>query len=296
MILALLLAVATTVPAPPTVDATVGYAALHVETGRRMSELGTERFPMGSVYKFPIALEVLRQIDDGTLTLEQIVRIPPREFAPGWSPLRDAAGGKAVTHSAGALLQFMLRDSDNTACDVLMKLLGGPIAITRRMRELGIRDIRIDRTEASIAADIDAVDGTANYWVDPRDTATPDALVDLLLKFYRNEVGLSKASHQLAMKHMTDTTTGPKRIKSVLPDGATLAHKTGTMPGVVNDVGIITSPDGKQHLLLAIVTKGRKVSTTDDVEAVIATTAKKIYDALMISGAASGARSSGGSR
>ena len=149
---------------------------------------------------------------------------------------------------------------------------------------------------ASSGCTIDAVDGTANYWIDPRDTATPDALVDLLLKFYRNEVGLSKASHQLAMKHMTDTTTGPKRIKSVLPDGATLAHKTGTMPGVVNDVGIITSPDGKQHLLLAIVTKGRKVSTTDDVEAVIATTAKKIYDALMISGAASGARSSGGSR
>ncbi len=281
MILAMLLAIATPVPAVPAVDATIGYSALHLETGRRLSELGAERFPMGSVYKFPIALEVLRQVDDGTLTLEQNVTIQPPDFAPGWSLLRDAAEGKPVTHTVGALLQSMLRDSDNTACDVLMKLMGGPIAITRRMRELGIREIRIDRTEAGMAADIQAVDGTANYWVDPRDTATPDALVDLLMKFYRNEVGLSKASYRLAMKHMTDTTTGAKRIKSILPAGATLAHKTGTMPGVVNDIGIITSPDGKQHLLVAIVTKERKTSTVDEVEAVIAAAAKKIYDELM---------------
>jgi beta-lactamase class A len=293
MILALLFAVATAAPA---VDATIGYSAMNLESGARVSQLGTERFPMGSVYKFPIALEVLRLVDDGTLTLEQAVRIQPADFSTGWSPLRDAADGKAVTHSIASLLQFLLRDSDNTACDVLLGVVGGPIAITRRMRELGIREVRVDRTERAIADDLHAVDGIANYWIDPRDTATPDALVDLLNKFFRNEVGLSRSSHRLALKLMTETTTGPKRIKASLPNGATLAHKTGTMPGVVNDIGIITSPDGKRHLLIAILTKARKTSSEEDVEAAIAMTARELYDRLMPEAASAGASTTGGSR
>jgi beta-lactamase class A len=293
MILALLFAVVTAAPA---VDATIGYSAMNLESGARMSQLGSERFPMGSVYKFPIALEVLRLVDDGTLTLEQTVKVQPADFAPGWSPLRDAAGGKPVTYSIASLLELMLRDSDNTASDVLQGVVGGPIAITRRMRELGIREVRVDRTEKAIVSDLNGVDGIANYWVDPRDSATPDALVELLGKFFRNEVGLSRSSHRLALKLMTETTTGPNRIRSSLPSGATLAHKTGTMPGVVNDIGIITSPDGKRHLLIAILTKGRKVSSEADAEAAIAATAKELYEKLMPEVASVGASTAGESR
>jgi beta-lactamase class A len=276
MILALLL---TASLAAPQVDATIGYSALHLESGRTLSERGGEQFPMGSVYKFPIALEVLRLVDDGTLTLDQKVTVPVAEFAPGWSPLRDAAAGRPVTHSVGDLLQYMLRDSDNTACDVLLRLSGGPASVTRRMREVGIREIRIDRTEAAIARDIDVPEGKANYWIDPRDTATPDAMVRLLVKFLRNEVGLSKASHALAMRHMTETKTGAKRIYSILPEGAVLAHKTGTMPGVANDVGIVKTSDGT-HIVIAIFTKGQKESTFAEIEAAIAATAKHALDAL----------------
>lgn len=292
MILALVLAVVTAVPQ---VDATVGMSALHVESGRAISERGTESFPMGSVYKFPIALEILRLLDDGTLTIEQQVRVLPAEFAPGWSPLREAADGKAVTHTVGELLVYMLRDSDNTASDVLLRLSGGPISITRRMRELGLRGIRVDRTEAAIARDIDVPDGKANYWTDPRDTSTPDAMVSLLLKFLRNEVGLSKGSHALAMRLMTETTTGPKRIKSILPEGASLAHKTGTMPGVANDVGIIAMPDGR-HVIVAIFTKGQATTPFAEIEAAIAATAKRALDELTREAGPAASRAGDGSR
>ena len=277
MILALLLAAATAVPQ---VDATIGMSALNVESGARVSERGDESFPMGSVFKFPIALEVLRLLDDGTLTADQKVRITPSEFGPGLSAIRDAANGQPVTYTVGELLEAMLRDSDNTACDVLLRLCGGPISITRRMRELGIREIRVDRSEASIARDLAAVGGHENYQVDPRDTATPNAMVALLLKFLRNEVGLSKASHKLAMKLMTDTTTGPKRMHSMLPEGASLAHKTGTMPGVANDVGIITMKDGT-HVIVAVFTKERKDAPLEEIEAAIAATARRALDEVM---------------
>jgi len=79
------------------------------------------------------------------------------------------------------------------------------------------------------------------------------------------------------MQTMLGTKTGPRRIVSVLPKGATFAHKTGTMPGTFNDVGIITSPDGKHHIAIAMFVKGSK--STED-EKVIAKTAKRIYATL----------------
>lgn len=275
MILALALAAAIVIPP---VDATVGYSALHVESGRRLSNLGDQPFPMGSVYKFAIALETLRQVDDGNLELARQVRVTPEQFAPGWSPLRDEAAGKPVTMTVASLIERMVRDSDNTACDVLLGIIGGPAAVTRRMRELELSAIRVDRTEAQMASDLDAPDGVESYWSDRRDTATPDAMVELFRKFHARETGLSRASHQLLLRHLTEATTGPRRIKSALPSGAVLAHKTGTMPGVANDAGVIASPDGKNHIVIAIFTKGRKTSTPEAVDDAIAAVARQVYE------------------
>ncbi len=61
---------------------------------------------------------------------------------------------------------------------------------------------------------------------------------------------------------MTDTQTGLKRIKALLPAGAIVVHKTGTqytidgVNGGTNDVGIAISPDGKRHILIAVYLKG----------------------------------------
>jgi beta-lactamase class A len=278
MILALALAAAIAVPP---VDATVGYSALHVESGRTVSSLGDQPFPMGSVYKFAIAIETLRQVDDGNLDLAREVRVTPEQFAPGWSPLRDEAAGKPVTLTLANLVERMVRDSDNTACDVILGIIGGPAAVTRRMHELELPAIRIDRTETQIGADLDAPDGVASYWTDRRDTATPDALVELFRKFHARETGLSRSSHRLLLRHLTDTVTGPRRIKSALPEGALLAHKTGSMPGVANDAGVITSPDGKDHIVIAIFTKGRKTSTTEEIDDAIAAVARQVYEEFL---------------
>ena len=66
---------------------------------------------------------------------------------PGWSPLRDDAKGKAVTITLRELLRYTVSLSDNTACDTTIRLLGGPLPVSKRMVELGVPSIRIDRTE-----------------------------------------------------------------------------------------------------------------------------------------------------
>lgn len=256
--LALILAAAFALP-PQKTDAVIGVSAVNLKTGERISIRGNERFPMGSVYKFPIALSVLRR-----LNLDEQVTIEPKDFSPGHSPIRDRANGKPVHIDLRGLLEAMLRDSDNTACDYFIRRLGAA-TITR---DTGIAGIRIDREERVIGPDIKA-EGKARYHADPRDTSTPDAMVELL----------SRELPPYALKLMTDTKTGPRRIKRALPEGATVAHKTGTMPGVVNDVGIVTLKDG-QRIAMAIFTKRASDASEKDAEDDLAAVARAVIREL----------------
>lgn len=256
--------------------ATVGVAAVDLQSGRSVAIRGDERFPMGSVFKLPVALTFLRQVDAGKFRLGDAVTIPVSDFAPGFSPIRDEAHGQPVTMTYGAILAAMLRDSDNTAADFLLPRVGGGAAVTRRLRELGVRGIRVDRTEREMAADLAKKGGVARYAADPRDTATPDAAIELLRIVERGGEGLSPASHALVLQLMSDTGTGPKRLKAGLPPGTILAHKTGTMPGTANDIGILP----KKRVLIAVFTKA---ATTEDLtprEQAIAAIARAITEAF----------------
>jgi beta-lactamase class A len=275
----LLLAAAFQLP-PQSSNAVIGVSAIHLESGRRLGIRGAERFPMGSVYKFPIVLAALQRVDVGTLKLDQKITIEPKDFSPGWSPLRDAAKGKPITLTVRELLRYTVSISDNTACDHTIRLLGGPAAVSKRMAELGVAGIRIDRPEKTIAGHLDEPGGRARYATDVRDTATPDDMAALLLAFWNRRDGLSKASHDLLMQWMIETPTGVRRIKAVIPAGSVVAHKTGTMPGVVNDAAIVTSPDGKDHVVIVVFSKSgtsaEKVREDD-----VAAAAKKAYRQLL---------------
>ena len=277
--LALILAAALQLPSQLS-DATIGVTAIHLETGQRLTVRGAERFPMGSVYKLPIALAVLQLVDAGKLSLDDSVTIEPRHFSPGHSPLRDEANGKPATKTVRELLRYMVSLSDNTACDHFLRTLGTQ-AVNAPLAELGVASgIRVDRTEKQIAADLGRTGGVARYATDVRDTATPDAMAELLVKFWQKRDGLSKESHDLLVHWMTVTPTGARRVKSALPTGATFIHKTGTMPGTTNDVGIIVSPDGKQHIAIAVFTKASRRDVTKDQEADIVAVARKVWTLL----------------
>jgi beta-lactamase class A len=232
-----------------------GVMAIDLNSGRTFALRADERFPMGSVYKFPIALAVLREVDRGTLKLDTRYTIAVSDFSAGASPIRDRANGKPITVTLRELVRAMLGASDNTACDFLLKVVP-PDAVTKYLRDVGVNDIDVNRSEKEIARDIHAApDGVARYAKDRRDSATPRALATLLQRFARGEDGLSRASHDFALQTMIATPTSSKRIKGLLPKNVVVAHKTGTMPGTLNDAGIVTSADGKLRFAIAILTK-----------------------------------------
>lgn len=273
---ALILAAAFALP-PQQSDAVIGVTAIHIDSGRRISVRGTERFPMGSVYKFPIALAVMKRVDSGSLQLDREVTIEPKDFAPGWSPLRDNAHGRPLTVTIRELLRQMVEVSDNTASDALLRIVGSH-AVTTRMAELGFAAIRVDRSEAQIARDIEAPGGFDRYAIDARDTASPDAMAELLLAFFQRKDGLSKASHDMLVQWMIDTPTGSRRIKAGVPKNATVIHKTGTMPGTTNDAAIVMA--GDDEVVMVIFAKGSKRDKTAEAEADIAAIAAKVWGEL----------------
>ncbi len=287
----------------------VGVSAIHVETGRHVSFNSGMRFPMASSYKFPIALQLLHRVDRGEVRLGDTVLLNPHDFRPGHSPLVEFANNTALTLTVKRLLELMVGQSDNTASDTLLRIAGGASAVTARMRQLGIEDIDVNRTETELAAALNGVyelppesewslelfdkifaqnagaDSkaiTEKFLNDPRDTATPDAMVELLLRVHKGEA-LSLPSSHLLLQLMTTTTTGEARLKGLLPPRTPVAHKTGTWgsAGTTNDVGLIKLPDKAGHIAIAILIK----ASTKDVperERAIAEIARTIYDNFML--------------
>ncbi len=256
-----------------TAQGRVGVAVTVLETGESVTLNGDQRFPMQSVYKFPIGMAVLAQVNQGKLKLEQRIRVEKSDFVSKrqHSPIRDD-NPQGVELSLAQLLKYMVSESDGTACDVLLKLVGGPEVVMKYLRELGINGIIVANTEKEIGQD-----KSVQY----RNWATPEAMIILLRALHEGR-GLSKSSQTLLLRLMTETPTGLRRIKGMLPDGTVVAHKTGTsrtvnkVTAATNDVGLVTLPNG-QHLAIAIFVSD---STADDTarEEVIAKVARAVWD------------------
>ena len=257
-----------------TAQGRVGVAAIVLETGETVTLNSDQRFPMQSVYKFPIGMAVLAQVDQGSLALDQSVRVETSDFISELqhSPIRDMHP-QGVELSVAELLRYTVSESDGTASDVLLRLVGGPEVVTAYLQDLGINDIIVVNTEKELGQD---------HAVQYQNYATPDAAVMLLRTLHEGKV-LSESSQALLLQLMTETSTGLNRIKGMLPDGTVVAHKTGssrTVDGVVaatNDVGLVALPNG-HHLAIAVFVSD---STADYAtrEEVIAQIARAIWDA-----------------
>lgn len=248
----------------------VGAAFALLETSESAAMEGERHFPTQSVYKFPIALLVLRQVDAGKLNLEQRITVTPKDFVSDreFTISRQYPQGAELT--LRELLRFMISESDGTACDVLLRLIGGPEKATQALRELGVENIAIGRYESEMFA---------NPRVAPENWMTPQTAIHLLRLLHEGKV-VSQASHDLLLDLMINSRPGKKRIKGLLPPGTVVAHKTGTSATInglttaTNDIGIITLPDGR-HLAIAVFVSDTRANekTREEVIAKIAAAA-----------------------
>jgi beta-lactamase class A len=235
--------------------------------------------PMQSVFKAPLALTTLHLIELGKFSLDQQIRFLPRDriLPHTYSPLQDKYPDANVDVPLRELLRLAASLSDNTAADIVMRVIGGPAVVDAYMKSLGIDGFHIEDDEHGLAQSV-----STQY----RNWFEPAGAVQFLQRIVSNSP-LTREHTQLLLDWLKDSPTGPHRIKGELPAGTIVMHKTGLsgsangLTYATNDIGLITLPDGRRLAIVVFVTNSKADDATRD--AVIARIAKAAYDSALTS-------------
>jgi len=257
-----------------TKNARVGVSFSGIEKKDTLTINGNSHFPLQSVFKFPIALKVLHLVDQKKLSLDQKIYIPKSDLLPDtWSPLRDKYPDGNVKIPLAEIIRFMVSESDNNACDILLRLVGGAKTVNDYIHELGIKNIAIRYNEEEMHRE---------WNVQFSNWTTPVATTRLLKLYYDGKI-LSAKSYDFLWKVMCETSTGKERIKGQLPTGTLVAHKTGTsgtnaqgITAAINDIGIVRLPNGN-HFVISVYVSNSKENTQTN-EKIISDISKLVWD------------------
>ena len=247
--------------------ARIGVAALDTDSGKRLDSRSEERFPMCSTFKFLAAAAVLKRVDEGKEKLDRFVSYGEKDILE-YAPVTKAhlkEGGMTL----GALCAAAIEQSDNTAGNLLLDTIGGPVGLTNFMRTIGDEKTRLDRKEPELNS---AVPG------DERDTTTPAAMCADMQRFVLGNVLSESSRHQLE-DWLQHNETGAQLIRAVVSKTWTIGDKTGRCGnGATNDVAIIRPP-GRAPIMIAIYSIGSTASA-DDRAAIVAEVARVVVEFL----------------
>ena len=284
------------------VGGSAGIGVRHLESGRELYVNRGVRYPMASVFKVPVAIQLLAMVEEARADLDRMVELRASDLRPGSGRLvKDFVEPRRIT--IRELLERMLVDSDATATDYLLREIGGVPAVQARLKKLGLDGISVDRTTGHLQAaalgfdDLPADVGPtssemdrmiqtlprsrrtgriAAFMNDERDTATPEALVAMLTKVWNGET-LGPKYTKVLIDTMHRCRTGKGRLPAGLPAGTKVAHKTGTFSGLItNDAGIITLPGKSGHVVVTVQIK-ESSQPLEAQERAIAEVARAVY-------------------
>lgn len=254
---------------------TVGLSVVHVESGKTISLNGKSQLPLYSVFKLPLAIAVLKDVEENRLRLDQKVQVTPSEIVPG-TPENTALWQKPISVTVEQLIDYSIARSDNTSAEKLLQLIGGPGKVTERMHSLGLQNLNIHSTVAE--------------YVKTRENpnaGSAEDLASLLVQLHQGKL-LQPAQTNLLIGFMERAKTGLNRLRGNLPAGTVVANKTGSgeknsatgTAKATNDIGIITLPQSRGHLAIAVLVSESKLPNADQ-EKLIADLARAAYDAYI---------------
>jgi beta-lactamase class A len=231
---------------------------------------------MQSVFKLPLALTILHEVEDGKFFLDQPIRFLPQDriLPKPYSPLQDKYPDAGVDVPLRTLLQMTVALSDNTAADILLRLAGGPQAVSDYIASLGITGFHLQDGERELHRD-----SALQYrnWFEPRGAVQ-------LLRRISDHSPLTTEHNELLVSWMR-ATLPTNRLQGDLPKGTIVAHRSGTsdvdngIAHATNDIGLITMPDGRQLAIAVFLTDSTADKETR--EKVIAQVGRAVYDAAL---------------
>ncbi|MBN3819419.1 PenA family class A beta-lactamase [Paraburkholderia sp. Se-20369] len=244
----------------------LGVCAIDTATGRRVQHRADERFPFCSTFKAMLIAAVLTQSVARPALLAQRLMVRQADMV-GYSPVTEKHVGTEMT--VGELCEATAQYSDNAAANLLMKLLGGPSAVTAFMRTIGDDTFRLDRWETDLNT---ALPG------DPRDTTTPAAMAASLRVLALGDA-LPAPQRAQFTAWLRGNKTGDRRIRAGVPAGWQVGEKTGTGDyGTTNDIGVLWPPARGPIALAVYYTQASPDAKAKD--GVIAAAARIVIAAL----------------
>ena len=221
----------------------------------------TCRFPMYSVMKFPQALYVADYLTKNNIGLNTEVTVRKDELMQKtWSPMLTTFENQR-TFTYSELLALSLQQSDNNACDILFERCGSPRKVEKYIQNIGIKDIRVQKTEKQMHA----IPALSN-----KNWCTPQAMVELLDWFIAHHNDNEALCY--IWKIMEECQTGKDRLPAAVPNTAKVVHKTGTgyplpsgQPSGICDVGVIILDNGQQFSIAVFISNPSSQSKIVDV-------------------------------
>jgi beta-lactamase class A len=263
--------------------------AADIDTGEEVGHGSDEPVPLASVFKVPLMVALCRQADEGRLDPAERVTVSAAErvFGPtGVSAMLDD-----VTMSLRDLAYLMIAVSDNTAADALLARVGLE-AVDDELAGLGLRATRVRHGAAGFYTSM--LDDTGHGWpyldpeeiaslrvLDPRHTSssTPREMARLFGLIWRDEAA-SPASCAW-MRSVLNKQVWPHRLASGFPyDDVDVSGKTGTLPTLRNESGVVEYPDGGRYAVSVFTRSFSPVVNQPRADAVIGAAARMAVDHL----------------
>ena len=257
-----------------TLDGTVGVMVRDLRTGRELAYNHRERFPTASTLKVPLLYELFRQADEGRVDLGERIALRHDTRVPGSGILQHLDEGLQPT--LRDLAELMIIVSDNWATDLVYERIGkANLAVT--LQRLGLAQTHVPMTIRELfitLTDLDPQDPGLTYQIlrdrldsyraaadnlaysdDTRnDVSSPADMVRLMTLIHEGH-GLSAQGRESILRILRNQNFNTI-IPARLPDDEKIevAHKTGSLRGIRNDVGIVYAP--RATYAIAFMSKG----------------------------------------
>jgi beta-lactamase class A len=196
-----------------------------LSTDESMGIKETQVMMAASLIKLPLMVSMYRQDQVGEIDLEAVYKLKDGDKVGGAGSMAYQAAG--TEYSYRKLIELMGQQSDNTAFNVIVKLLGEK-KVNDEIKEMGMINTNYDKN-LTTAYDV----GT------------------LFRDLYKGEL-LTKKNTDEMFKFLTKTIF-EDRIPQGVSSTVKVAHKVGTEVGVVSDGGIIFA---QNPYILVIMSEG----------------------------------------
>lgn len=262
----------------------LGIAVVDVDTGWSTGFNKSALLPQQSVSKTWVTLTALEMAEKGLLDLDMPIRVSREDLTLFHQPIRnEILRSGAVELTVRELIERAIQQSDNTANNALLQRVGGPKAVRAMLARNDLGDIRFGPGEKPMQSAIAGLEwrdtysyesnffdarnrvteiererAFTNYLADPVDGATPIGIARALAAIERGEV-LSKKGAVEFLSIMSNTRSGPRRLKGGKVDGWVVSHKTGTgqfwkgQQSGYNDVGVLFAPDSSAYAVAVMI-------------------------------------------